>query len=51
MQAPAASVPPEELNRVVFRLYERFRPDVPESAQGWAAKGELRVERIVGGAG
>jgi len=29
----------------------RFRPDVPESAQGWGAKGELRVERIVGAAG
>jgi hypothetical protein len=41
---------PEELNRVGFRLYERFRPDVPEGAQGWGAKGELRVERIVGGA-
>jgi hypothetical protein len=26
-------------------------PDVPESAQGWGAKGELRVERIVGAAG
>ena len=28
----------------------RFWPDVPEGAQGWGAKGELRVERIVGGA-
>jgi hypothetical protein len=30
MEALAASMPPEELNRVGFRLYERFRPDVPE---------------------
>jgi len=30
MEALAASLPPEELNRVGFRLYERFRPDVPE---------------------
>jgi hypothetical protein len=44
MQAPAASVPPEELNRVVFRLYERFRPDVPEGAQGVGGKG-----RVAGG--
>jgi hypothetical protein len=44
----AASLPPEELNRVGFRLYERFRPDVPEGAKGWGAKGELRVEQIVG---
>ncbi len=56
MEALAASLPPEALNRVGFRLYERFRPDVPEGAQGWGAKGwgakgELRVERIVGAAG
>jgi hypothetical protein len=34
MEALAASLPPEELNRVGFRLYERFRPDMPEEAQG-----------------
>jgi hypothetical protein len=51
MELLAASLPPEELNRVGFRLYERFRPDVPEGAQGWGAKGELRVERIVRAAG
>jgi hypothetical protein len=28
---------PEALNRVGFRLYERWRPDVPEGAQGWGA--------------
>lgn len=46
METLAASLPPEELNRVGFRLYERFRPDVPEGAQGWGVKGELQVERI-----
>ena len=51
MDTLAASLAPEELNRVGFRLYERFRPDVPEGALGWGAKGELRVERIVGAAG
>jgi hypothetical protein len=30
MEALAASLPPEELNRVGFRHYERFRPDVLE---------------------
>jgi hypothetical protein len=30
MEAAAAALPPEELNRVGFRLYERFRPDVPD---------------------
>jgi hypothetical protein len=49
--ALAASFPPDELNRVGVRLYERFRPDVPEGAQGWGAKGELRIERIAGAAG
>jgi hypothetical protein len=47
MEALAASLPPDELNRVGFRLYERFRPEVPEGVQGRGAKGELRVERIV----
>lgn len=51
MEALGASLPREELNRVGFRLYERFRPDVPEGAQGWGAKGELRVERILGALG
>ncbi len=46
MEALAASLSPEELNRVGFRLYERFRPDVPEGVQGWGAKGELRLERV-----
>jgi hypothetical protein len=51
MAALAASRPPDELNRVGFRPYERFRPDVPEGAEGWGAKGERQVERIVGAAG
>jgi hypothetical protein len=46
MEGLATSLPPEELNRVGFRLYEQFRPDVPEGAQGWGAKGELRLDRI-----
>ena len=32
MERLAASLPPEEPNHVGFRLYERFRPDVPEGA-------------------
>ena len=31
----AASLPPDELSRVGFRLYERFRPDVPDGVEGW----------------
>ena len=49
MEALAASLPPplDELSSVGFRLYERFRPNVPDGAQGWGAKGELRIERII----
>jgi hypothetical protein len=46
MRRLAASLPPAELDRVGFRLYERFRPAVPEGTAGWGAKGELRIEAI-----
>ncbi len=46
MEALAASLPPDELNRVGFRLYERFRPEVPEGVQGWGAKAVLDIGRI-----
>jgi hypothetical protein len=42
----AAALRPEELNRIGFRLHERFPPDVPVAAQDWGPKGELRIERI-----
>jgi hypothetical protein len=45
MRDLAASLAPEELNRVGFRLYEHFRPDVPADAKGWGTKGELHLER------
>lgn len=46
MEGLAARLPAEDLNRIGFRLYEAFRPDVPAGLRGWAAKGELRLERI-----
>jgi hypothetical protein len=46
MRQLAGSLPPEELNRAGFRLYERFRPEVPPGAQGWGAKGVLDLARI-----
>lgn len=45
MERVAASLPPEELNRVGFRLYERFRPEVPDGVSGWGAKGVLHLDR------
>ena len=46
MEALAQSIAPEELNRIGFRLYEQFRPEVPADIRGWGAKGELDLERI-----
>ena len=43
MERLAASLPPAELNRVGFQLYEHFRPEVPEGVNGWGAKGELKL--------
>jgi hypothetical protein len=41
LQELARSYPPEQLEDAGFKLYERFRPSVPEGAKGWGAKGEL----------
>ena len=46
MEALAASLPQDELDRVGFRLYERFRPEVPEGVEGWGAKAVLDIGRI-----
>lgn len=48
MEALADSLPPEELNRTGFRLYERFRPEVPAGAAGWGKKGTLDLKQIEG---
>ena len=50
METLAGSLAPEELNRVGFRLYEHFRPEVPAGAKGWGAKGLLDLGRIRGAA-
>jgi hypothetical protein len=41
MQRLAKSYKPQELAESAFRLYERFRPEIPECVKGWGAKGEL----------
>ena len=46
MEALADALPPEELNRIGFRLYERFRPEVPAGAAGWGKKGMLDLKLI-----
>lgn len=46
MTAAAATVPPERLNQLGFRIYEGFRPDIAAGAQGWGAKGQLSLDRV-----
>ena len=51
MEDLAGSLEPEELNRVGFRLYEHFRPEVPAGTKGWGAKGVLDLGKIRSAAG
>jgi hypothetical protein len=46
MEELAERFEPGELNRVGFRLYEAFRPEVPSDVRGWGAKGELDLRMI-----
>jgi hypothetical protein len=46
MKDLAGSYTPEELTSRAFRLYESFRPEVPEGTRGWGAQGELDLEKI-----
>ena len=46
MERLAGSMPPKELNRRGFGLYEAFRPSVPAGTRGWGASGELDLGRI-----
>ena len=47
MDQLAASMPPARLAQEGFRLYEKFRPQVPTGVSGWGAKGELDVGQII----
>ena len=48
MVALAASLPAKELDRVAFRLYEGFRPEIAAGAAGWGKPGELDLEKVRG---
>jgi hypothetical protein len=51
MEKLAAAYPPADLEPRAFGLYERFRPKIPEGAQGWGAAGELDLDFIASLAG
>jgi len=46
MRDLAKAVPPEELMKDAFGLYEQFRPAIPGGTAGWGAKGTLDIDRI-----
>ncbi len=46
MEELAGRHEPAELNRVGFRLYETFRPEVPPGNEGWAKKAVLDTDKI-----
>lgn len=46
MTAVAKALKPERLERDAFRLYEQFRPEIPEGTRGWGATGELDLTLI-----
>jgi hypothetical protein len=47
MKELAGRYEPAELNRIGFRLYERFRPEIPPGNPGWGAKAALEVDKIL----
>lgn len=46
MRRLAKSYQPKELAEAAFRLYERFRPEIPEGVKGWGVKGDLDLSLI-----
>ena len=46
MRDLAKAFRPEQLSKNAFRLYEEFRPAIPEGVKGWGAKGKLDIDRI-----
>jgi hypothetical protein len=50
METLASRYEPAEVNRIGFRLYERFRPEVPTGNEGWGTKAVLEIEKILAAA-
>ncbi len=46
LEALAQAYPPQELEQHAYKLYEQFRPKIPEGVSGWGAAGKLNLERI-----
>jgi hypothetical protein len=46
LDKPAKAYRPQEIAHDAFRLYKRFRPDIPAGMKGWGAKGDLDLGLI-----
>jgi hypothetical protein len=46
MQTLAKAYKPDDLTKVAYKMYEKFRPNVPAGEKGWGAKGELDLGLI-----
>jgi hypothetical protein len=46
MATLARSFPPRDLAARAYRLYEQFRPEIPEGTRGWGAFGILDLDAI-----
>lgn len=47
MRQLAEAFPKEEIGGEAYRLYEEFRPTVPQGKQGWGRKGRLELDRLL----
>ena len=47
MMALADRYEPSKLNRIEFRLYQRFRPEVRAGSEGWAPKAVPDADNIL----
>ena len=47
MEQLANRYTPQELNRIGFRLYEQFRPEVPPGNEGWGAKAVFDLNKVL----
>ena len=46
MTALAKALKPEDLTETAYKLYEKFRPQIPKGRRGWGAKGELDLDFV-----
>jgi hypothetical protein len=46
LQRLARQYKPKKLADIAFRLYERFRPAIPEGVNSWGAKGDLDLKLV-----